>query len=87
MLTRSQRREVELPIRWSPLQLRALTPNASNHLIDPPFAQHERRRKAKSHVRIDKDKGCWSSIQQLGLQEGRCRSQQAVWITLFCVED
>lgn len=35
---------------------------------------------SKGHVRPHQDKGCGTSVLQLGLQEGRCRSQQAVWM-------
>jgi hypothetical protein len=36
------------------------------------FAQHQRRWQTEDYVRLDQDQGCWSSLLQLGLQEGRC---------------
>jgi hypothetical protein len=35
-------------------------------------AEHERGRQAQDHVRPHGNQGCWSSLLQPGLQEGRC---------------
>ena len=46
--------------------------------VHPSTAQHERRWKAKDHVRLDQDQGCRASLLESGLQESRCRPEQAV---------
>ncbi|KAK3075319.1 hypothetical protein LTS18_014061, partial [Coniosporium uncinatum] len=40
--------------------------------VHPASVEHQRRWQAEGHVRLDEDQGCWTSLQQLGLQEGRC---------------
>jgi len=42
------------------------------------FAEHQRRWKAKDHVRVNGDQGCWSSLFKLSMQEGRRRFEQTV---------
>lgn len=46
--------------------------------VHPSTSQHQRRWQAEDHVRLDQNQGCRSSLLQLGLQESRCGSQQAV---------
>lgn len=47
-------------------------------MLTPKNSKYQRRGETKGHVRLDKNQGCRSSLLQLGLQEGRYRSQQAV---------
>jgi hypothetical protein len=35
-----------------------------------PSLEHQRQGYRKDHVRLDRSQGCWSTICQLGLQEG-----------------
>lgn len=46
--------------------------------VHPPTPQHQCRRQAEDHVRLDKNKGCRTTLLKLGLQKGRCGLEQAV---------
>ena len=46
--------------------------------VHPSSPQYQCRRQAKDHVRSHQDKGCRTPILQLGVQESRCRLEQAV---------
>src|SRR5215471_12991241 len=45
--------------------------------VHPSSSRYQCRWQAEDHVRFDQDQGGWSQILQPGLQEGRCRSNQA----------
>jgi hypothetical protein len=55
--------------------------------VHSPSPQYQRRWKAEDHVRLDQDQGCRAPLLQLGLQEGRCRLEQAVRIFPMITEN
>ncbi len=55
--------------------------------IDLASSEHQRRWQAEGYVRLDQDQGCRSPILQPGLQEGRCRPEQAVRQHFFSRRD